>query len=128
MLGAASTSDDEPPPSDKDEECPTNRDQPHLRFEITSDDGFSVEADSIEGKANIEKEIFKFCCSQNNKISFLIWSTFPFIVFTLHLLLNFPFSGLESSDRRGAGSTSNCKVETSDLSEDHRCSYAGSGS
>ncbi|XP_044063575.1 histone-lysine N-methyltransferase 2A isoform X1 [Siniperca chuatsi] len=46
--GAASTSDDEPPPSDKDEECPTNRDQPHLRFEITSDDGFSVEADSIE--------------------------------------------------------------------------------
>nr|XP_046255317.1 histone-lysine N-methyltransferase 2A isoform X2 [Scatophagus argus] len=46
--GAASTSDDEPPPSDEDEECPTNRDQPHLRFEITSDDGFSVEADSIE--------------------------------------------------------------------------------
>ncbi|XP_040899737.1 histone-lysine N-methyltransferase 2A isoform X2 [Toxotes jaculatrix] len=46
--GAASTSDDEPPPSDEDEKCPTNRDQPHLRFEITSDDGFSVEADSIE--------------------------------------------------------------------------------
>lgn len=53
LLGAASTSDDEPPASDEDEECPTNRDQPHLRFEITSDDGFSVEADSIEGKANI---------------------------------------------------------------------------
>ncbi|XP_026227485.1 histone-lysine N-methyltransferase 2A isoform X2 [Anabas testudineus] len=46
--GAACMSDDEPPPSDEDEECPTNRDQPHLRFEITSDDGFSVEADSIE--------------------------------------------------------------------------------
>ncbi|XP_019948268.2 histone-lysine N-methyltransferase 2B isoform X3 [Paralichthys olivaceus] len=46
--GAASTSDDEPPPSDKDEECSTNRDQPFLQFEITSDDGFSVEADSIE--------------------------------------------------------------------------------
>ncbi|XP_039972906.1 histone-lysine N-methyltransferase 2A isoform X2 [Xiphias gladius] len=46
--GAASTSDDEALPSDEDEECPTNRDQPHLRFEITSDDGFSVEADSIE--------------------------------------------------------------------------------
>ncbi|XP_076592569.1 histone-lysine N-methyltransferase 2B isoform X3 [Chaetodon auriga] len=46
--GAASASDEEPPPSDEDEECPTNRDQPHLRFEITSDDGFSVEADSIE--------------------------------------------------------------------------------
>ncbi|AWO96796.1 putative histone-lysine N-methyltransferase 2B [Scophthalmus maximus] len=46
--GAASTSDDEPPPCDEDEDCPTNRDQPHLRFEITSDDGFSVEADSIE--------------------------------------------------------------------------------
>ncbi|XP_018543167.1 histone-lysine N-methyltransferase 2B isoform X2 [Lates calcarifer] len=46
--GAASTSDDESPPSDEDEECSTNRDQPRLRFEITSDDGFSVEADSIE--------------------------------------------------------------------------------
>ncbi|XP_034466442.1 histone-lysine N-methyltransferase 2B isoform X3 [Hippoglossus hippoglossus] len=46
--GAASTSDDEPPPSEKDEECPTNRDQPYLQFEIRSDDGFSVEADSIE--------------------------------------------------------------------------------
>ncbi|XP_069552341.1 histone-lysine N-methyltransferase 2B isoform X1 [Brachyistius frenatus] len=46
--GAASTSDDEPTPSDEHEGCPTNRDQPHLRFEITSDDGFNVEADSIE--------------------------------------------------------------------------------
>ncbi|KAK2844415.1 hypothetical protein Q5P01_011074 [Channa striata] len=46
--GTACTSDDEPPTSDEDMECPTNRDLPHLRFEITSDDGFSVEADSIE--------------------------------------------------------------------------------
>uniref|UniRef100_A0A665W4S9 [histone H3]-lysine(4) N-methyltransferase n=1 Tax=Echeneis naucrates TaxID=173247 RepID=A0A665W4S9_ECHNA len=45
---AASPSDDESQPSEEDEECSTNRDQPHLRFEITSDDGFSVEADSIE--------------------------------------------------------------------------------
>ncbi|MEQ2203320.1 hypothetical protein XENOCAPTIV_028549 [Xenoophorus captivus] len=47
--GSAFTSDDEPTPSDDDEGCPTNKDQPHLRFEITSDDGFSVEADSVEG-------------------------------------------------------------------------------
>ncbi|CAJ1061647.1 histone-lysine N-methyltransferase 2B [Xyrichtys novacula] len=46
--GAASTSDDEPLSPDEDEEGPINRDQPHLRFEITSDDGFCVEADSIE--------------------------------------------------------------------------------
>uniref|UniRef100_A0A3B4G4I1 [histone H3]-lysine(4) N-methyltransferase n=1 Tax=Pundamilia nyererei TaxID=303518 RepID=A0A3B4G4I1_9CICH len=46
-LSDSDSSDDEPPPSD-DEGCPTNRDQPHLRFEITSDDGFSVEADTIE--------------------------------------------------------------------------------
>ncbi|KAM3614980.1 uncharacterized protein V6R79_021741 [Siganus canaliculatus] len=46
--GAACISDEEQPPSDEDEECPTSRDQPHLRFEITSDDGFSVESDSIE--------------------------------------------------------------------------------
>ncbi|XP_041842744.1 uncharacterized protein kmt2bb isoform X2 [Melanotaenia boesemani] len=46
--GAATVSDDEPAPSDEDEECPANREHPHLQFEITSDDGFSVEADSIE--------------------------------------------------------------------------------
>ncbi|XP_074539076.1 histone-lysine N-methyltransferase 2A [Halichoeres trimaculatus] len=45
---AASTSDDEPLSPDEDDKGPINRDQPHLRFEITSDDGFSVEADSIE--------------------------------------------------------------------------------
>ncbi|XP_034409501.1 histone-lysine N-methyltransferase 2A isoform X2 [Cyclopterus lumpus] len=45
--GAASASDDEPPLSE-DEEFPTKRDQPHLRFEITSDDGFNAEADCIE--------------------------------------------------------------------------------
>ncbi|XP_055781352.1 histone-lysine N-methyltransferase 2B-like [Salvelinus fontinalis] len=31
-----------------DDECPPSRDQPHLRFEIKSDDGFIVEADSVE--------------------------------------------------------------------------------
>lgn len=52
-VGAASTSDDEgSPPSDDDDELPASRDQPHLKFEITSEDGFSVEADSVEGKKN----------------------------------------------------------------------------
>ncbi|XP_061572520.1 histone-lysine N-methyltransferase 2B isoform X2 [Cololabis saira] len=46
--GTASASDEEPAPSDEGEGFPNNRDQPHLLFEITSDDGFSVEADSIE--------------------------------------------------------------------------------
>ncbi|CAN9514352.1 unnamed protein product [Ophioblennius macclurei] len=46
--GAASASDDEQTPSDEDEESSPNRDQPHLRFEISSEDGFSVEAESIE--------------------------------------------------------------------------------
>ncbi|KAJ8005312.1 hypothetical protein DPEC_G00145320 [Dallia pectoralis] len=45
--GAVSCSDDELPSSD-DDEYPPKQDQPHLRFEIKSDDGFSVEADSIE--------------------------------------------------------------------------------
>uniref|UniRef100_A0A8C5G1U7 [histone H3]-lysine(4) N-methyltransferase n=1 Tax=Gouania willdenowi TaxID=441366 RepID=A0A8C5G1U7_GOUWI len=48
LSGTASTSDDEQAPSDEDENFPINRDQPTLRFEISSDDGFSVEADSIE--------------------------------------------------------------------------------
>uniref|UniRef100_A0A8C7RS77 [histone H3]-lysine(4) N-methyltransferase n=1 Tax=Oncorhynchus mykiss TaxID=8022 RepID=A0A8C7RS77_ONCMY len=48
LSGAVSCSDDELLPSDEDDECPPSRDQPHLRFEIKSDDGFSVEADSIE--------------------------------------------------------------------------------
>ncbi|KAL2083852.1 hypothetical protein ACEWY4_019370 [Coilia grayii] len=39
---------DEQPPSDSEDEAKPNQEQPHLRFEITSDDGFSVEADSIE--------------------------------------------------------------------------------
>ncbi|XP_036393918.1 histone-lysine N-methyltransferase 2B isoform X2 [Megalops cyprinoides] len=46
--GAMSSSEDEMPPPDLDDEPPPSRDQPHLRFEITSEDGFSVEADSIE--------------------------------------------------------------------------------
>ncbi|XP_023648005.2 histone-lysine N-methyltransferase 2A isoform X2 [Paramormyrops kingsleyae] len=46
--GVISSSDDEMPPPELDDECPVNKDQPHLRFEITSEDGFSVEADSIE--------------------------------------------------------------------------------
>ncbi|XP_053743282.1 uncharacterized protein kmt2bb isoform X2 [Synchiropus splendidus] len=49
--GAASASDDELSPSDEeeqDEEPSKNKDIPHLRFEITSDDGFSIEADTIE--------------------------------------------------------------------------------
>lgn len=46
-LGGVSASDDEPS-SDEDVEYPSSKDQPYLRFEIKSDDGFSVEADSIE--------------------------------------------------------------------------------
>uniref|UniRef100_A0A8C1NM41 [histone H3]-lysine(4) N-methyltransferase n=1 Tax=Cyprinus carpio TaxID=7962 RepID=A0A8C1NM41_CYPCA len=48
LLGMLSCSDDEMPPSDGEEHSPPSRDQPHLRFEITSDDGFSVEADNVE--------------------------------------------------------------------------------
>lgn len=41
--------------SEEDAPAPRHRkrtymNQPHLRFEITSDDGFSVKANSIEGK------------------------------------------------------------------------------
>ncbi|XP_061675414.1 histone-lysine N-methyltransferase 2B isoform X2 [Syngnathoides biaculeatus] len=46
--GAGSASDDDSPPSDDDKECLPNKDQPHLRFHISSDDGFSVEADTVE--------------------------------------------------------------------------------
>jgi hypothetical protein len=55
LPGAVSCSDDELLPSDEDDECPPSRDQPHLRFEIKSDDGFSVEADSIEGEVSGRK-------------------------------------------------------------------------
>lgn len=42
--------------SEEDAPVPKHRkrtymNQPHLRFEITSDDGFSVKANSIEGKS-----------------------------------------------------------------------------
>ncbi|KAM9310614.1 histone-lysine N-methyltransferase 2B isoform 1-T1 [Pholidichthys leucotaenia] len=45
--GSASTSDEEEI-SDEDEGIPISKDQSHLRFEISSDDGFCAEADSIE--------------------------------------------------------------------------------
>lgn len=48
-LFAGFSSEEEAPPPPK----PTARtymNQPHLRFEITSDDGFSVKANSIEGR------------------------------------------------------------------------------
>uniref|UniRef100_A0A8B9J7L2 [histone H3]-lysine(4) N-methyltransferase n=1 Tax=Astyanax mexicanus TaxID=7994 RepID=A0A8B9J7L2_ASTMX len=47
-LRMMSCSDDETPPSDNEDQFLPRGDQPHLRFKITSDDGFSVEADSIE--------------------------------------------------------------------------------
>ncbi|XP_052433256.1 histone-lysine N-methyltransferase 2A [Carassius gibelio] len=46
--GILSCSDDEMLPSDGEEHSPPSRDQPYLCFEITSDDGFMVEAHSIE--------------------------------------------------------------------------------
>lgn len=46
--GEASSSEEEPPsPEDKENQVP-KRVGPHLRFEISSDDGFSVEAESLE--------------------------------------------------------------------------------
>ncbi|XP_072547712.1 histone-lysine N-methyltransferase 2A isoform X2 [Salminus brasiliensis] len=46
--GMMSCSDEELPPSDNEDQLFSRGDQPHLHFEITSDDGFSVAADSIE--------------------------------------------------------------------------------
>ncbi|XP_057349132.1 histone-lysine N-methyltransferase 2B isoform X7 [Manis pentadactyla] len=47
--GEASSSEEEPPsPEDKENQAP-KRAGPHLRFEISSEDGFSVEAESLEG-------------------------------------------------------------------------------
>ncbi|XP_041758803.1 histone-lysine N-methyltransferase 2A isoform X1 [Coregonus clupeaformis] len=42
------SSDDDMSPPKQDKTRFANRNQPHLRFEITSDDGFHVQADSIE--------------------------------------------------------------------------------
>lgn len=50
LLEMLSGSDDEIPSPESEEKHPPRGDQPHLRFEISSDDGFIVEADSIEGK------------------------------------------------------------------------------
>ncbi|XP_035650950.1 histone-lysine N-methyltransferase 2B-like isoform X1 [Oncorhynchus keta] len=42
------SSDEDMPPPKQDKTMFAHRNQPHLRFEITSDDGFHVQADSIE--------------------------------------------------------------------------------
>ena len=39
--------------------------QPHLRFEITSDDGFSVKANSIEGKSFLLTFCLHVCINGN---------------------------------------------------------------
>ncbi|MBN3295615.1 KMT2B methyltransferase, partial [Amia calva] len=46
--GALSSSEEEDPFPELDEEAPPSSDQPHLRFEISSEDGFHTEADSID--------------------------------------------------------------------------------
>uniref|UniRef100_G1RKJ5 Histone-lysine N-methyltransferase 2B n=1 Tax=Nomascus leucogenys TaxID=61853 RepID=G1RKJ5_NOMLE len=49
--GEASSSEEEPPsPDDKENQAP-KRTGPHLRFEISSEDGFSVEAESLRVRA-----------------------------------------------------------------------------
>ncbi|KAB0394186.1 hypothetical protein E2I00_015252, partial [Balaenoptera physalus] len=56
--GEASSSEEEPPsPEDKENQAP-KRAGPHLRFEISSEDGFSVEAESLEGEfgSSIDRE------------------------------------------------------------------------
>lgn len=49
LLYAGFSSDEEAPPPKPTARAYMN--QPHLRFEITSDDGFSVKANSIEGRS-----------------------------------------------------------------------------
>lgn len=123
MLGAASASEDEPPPSDEDDQCPTNRDQPHLRFEISSDDGFSVESDSIEGMASLNHSL-------NTSVFLHLLLMMPCIhPIPPPFFLNSPLSssGLESSDRRGAGGSSSRQAETSDVSRHDGRLHAGTG-
>ncbi|KAI5087313.1 histone-lysine N-methyltransferase 2B isoform X3 [Silurus meridionalis] len=43
-----SSDEDSPPPFNSDEDMCSGQDRPHLLFRITSDEGFSVEANSIE--------------------------------------------------------------------------------
>lgn len=55
--GEASSSEEEPPsPEDKENQVP-KRAGPHLRFEISSDDGFSVEAESLEGELGVTEAV-----------------------------------------------------------------------
>lgn len=43
------SSDEDSPSPGKQDKCASQY-QPHLRFQITSEDGFSVEADSMDGQ------------------------------------------------------------------------------
>lgn len=85
LLGMMSCSDDETSlPEIKEEHLPRG-DQPHLRFEICSDDGFSIEADSIEGNVNVWKLSISVSWCGLNLISFwkeslLAWRTRAFIL------------------------------------------------
>lgn len=50
FISGWSSDEDPSSPFKNDRDACSSQDKPHLMFKITSDDGFSVEADSIEGK------------------------------------------------------------------------------
>lgn len=50
LISELSSDDDSLPPFKNNQDGQSSQYKRHLMFKITSDDGFSVEADSIEGK------------------------------------------------------------------------------
>ena len=72
FLPAGFSSEEEGPPPKQDNRKYMN--QPHLRFEITSEDGFSVKADSIEGmtaSCYVHALNIRGCTSVPNALSIL---------------------------------------------------------
>ncbi len=49
VIGSGWSSDEDSPSPGKQDKCASQY-LPHLRFQITSEDGFSVEADSMDGQ------------------------------------------------------------------------------
>lgn len=90
------SSDEDSPSPGKQDKCASLY-QPHLRFQITSEDGFSVEADSMDGQF---REILYWDHEKSNWVSsYKTWAhynTFPSLCF---------FSGVESSNGWCPGGT-----------------------
>lgn len=110
------SSDEDSPSPGKQDKCASQY-QPHLRFQITSEDGFSVEADSMDGQF---REILYWYLEKSNWVSsdntLAHYNTFSLLCF---------FSGVEGSNGWCPGGTDTLSAGAIAHQQGKRCQGTG---